>query len=204
MSETRKKIARLFRSGISVLSTGGIWKFIKALQLFLFRYEKLVVFQMDLKGNINSVQSDLDLSIRKATTSDLKKLQTGNYKYQMDMHRNIVDGVEDAFVAFSKGEFAHIVWVYYSGDPNRFIRLRPKEAEIKFGVTPLEFRGHNVYPKVVEYICYYLKERNYEKLYGFVVEDNVASVRGLRKVGFKETDQKTLLKLFGFQILPRL
>jgi len=204
VSETKKKIARLFRSGISVLSTGGIWKFIKALLLFFFRYEKLVIFQMDLKGNINSVESDLDLSIRKATADDLKNLQTGEYKYQMDMHRNIVDGVEDAFVAFSKGGFTHIVWVYYPGDPNRFIKLKPKEAEIKFGVTPLEFRGHNVYPKVVEYICYYLKEKHYEKLYGFVVDDNRASMRGLRKVGFKEIGQQTLLKLFGFQLLPRL
>ncbi|MCJ7496674.1 MAG: hypothetical protein MUO78_00880 [candidate division Zixibacteria bacterium] len=204
MIKIKKKVSRLFRSGISVLSSGGIWNFIQAFYLFLFRYEKLIVFEIDLKGEVNQVKSDLSLEIRKATSDDLKNLQNGKYAYQMEMHRNIVDGVEDAFVAFSEGVFAHIVWVYYPGDPNRFIKLKQKETEIKFGWTPLEFRGHNVYPKVVEFICNYLKEKEYERFYGFIVKDNVASMTGLRKVGFQETGYKILLKLFGFQLSPKV
>jgi len=204
MRKIKNKISRLLKSGISVLYTGGVWSFLKALLLFLFRYEKLIIFQMNLKGELNSVKSDLPLTIRKATPNDLKQLQIGEYKYQMEMHRDVVDGVKDAFVAFSEGKFAHIVWVYYSGDPNRFINLKPGEAEIKFGVTPEQFRGHNVYPKVVEFICHYLKEKNYERLYGFVVKDNLASMRGLKKVGFKVTGTETFLKLFGFQISSRI
>lgn len=204
MTKSRKEIARLFKSGRSVISTGGLWGFLKAFLLFLFRYEKLIIFEINLKGQVNSVKSDLKLEVRRASLDDLEKLQAGEYAHQMEMHRNVVDGVKDGFVAYSESRFAHIVWVYYPGDPNRFINLKPKEAEIKFGWTPLLFRGHNVYPKVVEFICNYLKEKGYERLYGFIVEDNLASMHGLKKVGFEENGHKILLKLLGFQISPRI
>ena len=197
----RKKISRL--SGVAVnrfreLKTGD---FLALLLRSLFRSEKNIVYAFD-PSQVASEQIEpvVPITIRKAELGDLEIVEHDlkPIPWEFQVHR--FDGVKDFFTAVDNKKIRHISWIYYQDDPNRFIRLGSKDAEIKYCLTLPEHRGKGIYPAVLREVIGYLKEKGFMRVFITVQEDNIPSIRGIEKAGFKCVGRVRLLKIMGVQV----
>lgn len=81
---------------------------------------------------------------------------------------------------------------------NGLISLREDEAYIHFCHTDRNYRGNNIYPFLLSVLSKHLFE--VEKMKAIFIDtslDNIASQKGIRKVGFQERYLITTLRLVG-------
>jgi RimJ/RimL family protein N-acetyltransferase len=141
--------------------------------------------------------------IRKGSLDDLRAAAVGLDPVPWEVTCNAYDRVTDFFVYRPNGRVGHISWLYYHDDPNRLLRLRTGECEIKFCLTLPEFRGCGVYPAALKTIQRDLRQRGFQRCFICVDRDNLPSIRGIEKAGFRRVGDVRLRKLFGMQISRR-
>jgi len=169
----------------------------------LFRNEKILIYCMSLKDLDSEQGMRHSVPINKGMISDLesarKKLEKVPWEFKCDLY----DGVQDFFTYKENGEIGHISWLYYEGDPNRILRLGDGEGEVKFCLTFPEHRGKGLYPAALQVIQGYLKEHGYRRCYICVKDDNVPSIRGIEKAGYRLAGSVRVRKVFGVQTSRR-
>ena len=114
------------------------------------------------------------------------------------------DGVTDFFVHRCSQGIGHISWVYFEHHPNRILRLRDGECEVKFCLTFPEFRGRGLYPSALKAIQQHVGALGYERCFVCVAHDNLRSIRGIEKAGFHYVGRTTIRKALGFQVSRRV
>ena len=87
--------------------------------------------------------------------------------------------------------------------------VRPREDEIYLydAFTFDAYRGRNLYPAVLQQILVHGRKTGLRRALIFVLSDNIASIRGVKKAGFKEFQRVTYSTTFGFgryRYKPRL
>jgi RimJ/RimL family protein N-acetyltransferase len=197
--------------GISILKDRyrylSIQELIALLWNVLFKHERILIYCISLQKSI-AVDRDASnpIPIAKGELADLdrtrKQLERVPWEFTCDRY----DGVKDFFIFrdSESGAVGHISWLYYQEHPNRTLRLGNKECEIMFCLTLPEFRGKGLYPATLRAILRYLKGRGYESCFICATDDNLASIRGIEKTGFRLRERTHLRKIFGFQITRRL
>jgi len=191
------------RSGIDSLKNRGLRSFLLESWGFLFKYEKLLVYEFNLNKDLRPIQSLPNLVLKKGELKDLKEILERERNTLAEFTRYYVDGVSNFYLAYLDQQLANITWIYLMKDKNRFLKLKPNEAEMKYGVTLPAFRGRNIAPKVYEAILTQLKKDGFESVYGVIREDNLPSCRAVEKLGFREKNRLTHIKFLGIQISPR-
>ena len=167
--------------------------------LFLNLKVEIYCFRID-KGLFPLLDGQSEFLIRKGTLEDLTNLHQNRPCLPWEFSCHKIDNVRDFFISSSDSELQHISWIYYKGDPNRIIRLREDEAEIKYCLTFDTFRGQGIYPSVLQSICQYLATSGYNRIFIAVDARNLPSIRGIQKAGFERTEAIRLVKVFGLQI----
>jgi RimJ/RimL family protein N-acetyltransferase len=203
-NEMFDKLSRSFHIVLTQLKEYGFKEVINSIKLALFRDEPMIIYLLEIS------QSDkIDPGISGKTN-----VQKGNLKELEEINKDIehvpwefqchqYDGVKDFFIASDGKEIQHIIWIYYQNDPNRLVRLGPKDAEVKYGLTLPAFRGQGIYPMVLKTLLRYLKQKGFRRVYGFVHKDNHSSMRGIEKAGFRRVGRIRLRKVLGIQISRR-
>ena len=169
----------------------------------LFRNERVLIYCISLQES-DAVDRDgvEPPPIVKGELLELerarKKLERVPWEFMCDVY----DGVKEFFVFTDAGNGAlgHISWLYNVGDPNQDLRLGARECEIRFCLTLPEYRGRGLYPGALRAIQRYLKRRGYERCFICVRDDNLSSIRGIEKSGFRLAGRMNLRKVFGFPI----
>lgn len=79
-------------------------------------------------------------------------------------------------------------------------RIHPRADEIYFydAFTFAEYRGRNLYPALLQRMLEHSRNDGLRRALIFVISDNVASIRGVEKAGFKEFQRVTYSSLLGF------
>ena len=77
------------------------------------------------------------------------------------------------------------------------INPRPDEIYLYDAFTFAEYRGQNLYPAVMHRILSHSQEAGLRRALIFVMSDNVASIRGVRKAGFREFQRVTYYNFVG-------
>ncbi|MBW1803909.1 MAG: GNAT family N-acetyltransferase, partial [Deltaproteobacteria bacterium] len=80
------------------------------------------------------------------------------------------------------------------------IRLGPEDAEIKYCLTLPPFRGRGLFPRVLKSMVKYLTAKGFCRIFICVHEDNLPSIRGIEKAGFKLVERIRLRKKMGIQV----
>ena len=144
------------------------------------------------------------ISIREGVIGDLHQNMSQFNPVPWEFQCHIFDNVKDFYIVVSDTqEIQHVSWIYYEKDPNRFMRLEPGHAEIKYCLTLPEFRGRGIYPRVLKMIVARLTEKGIERVFICVKADNHASLRGVEKAGFTRVGQIRLIKAMGVQLSRR-
>ncbi len=169
----------------------------------LFKNEKILIYCMSLENYVAERIMNHSVSIAKGKFSDLESARKQLEKVPWEFKCDLYDDVQDFFIYKENGKIGHISWLYYMGDPNRILRLGDEEAEVKFCLTLPEHRGKGLYPAALKVIQGYLKDRGYRRCFICVKDDNVSSIRGIEKSGYRLAGSVRVRKVFGVQASRR-
>jgi GNAT superfamily N-acetyltransferase len=175
-------------------------EFLALLRLLLFRNDEVQIYcrvltEVDAGGA--RVSAPL---IVKGQLRDLELARTQRRPVPWELKCNVYDGVRDFFIYREGDSLGHVSWLYYKDDPNRILQLDEGECEIKFCLTFPEFRGKGLYPAALDAIQVWLKGQGYRRCFICVKSDNVASIRGIEKAGFRPVGMTRLRKVLGVQV----
>jgi GNAT superfamily N-acetyltransferase len=84
------------------------------------------------------------------------------------------------------------------GEIHRVISPRGDEVYLYDAFTFAEYRGQNLYPGLLQRILEYSRYEGLRRALIFVMSDNVASLRGVQKAGFREFQRVTYCNVLGF------
>lgn len=182
--------------------------FADAIGLFataIYQNETLLIYCLKPKdlGAIASEGGENRLCVHKGTIDDLERNYSRFEHIPWEFQCHLFDGVSDFFVAESERNIQHISWIYYCDNPNRFIHLGPKDAEIKFCLTLPSYRGLGLYVAVLKSIVGFLSRRGFDHVYVCVNEENRPSIRGIERAGFSRVGETQILKICGIQFSRR-
>ena len=190
---------RIFSSQIRALSISDIHSLVVR---SLFKSERISIYGKELDAPINSstANSGFDDFIIKGNPDELEKARKNIAPLPWEFCCDRYDGVKDFFIYRNNGSIGHISWIYYKNDPNRIIDLGIDEGEIKYSLTLPQFRGKGIYPATLIKVQRYLKEQGYRRVYICAEHDNLPSIKGIEKAGFKFITSINLIKIAGVQL----
>jgi GNAT superfamily N-acetyltransferase len=84
------------------------------------------------------------------------------------------------------------------GELRRVIAPRRGEIYLYDAFTFPAYRGQNLYPAILNRILLHSRQQDLQRALIFVLDDNVASIRGVQKAGFCEFQRVTYCNLLGF------
>jgi ribosomal protein S18 acetylase RimI-like enzyme len=84
------------------------------------------------------------------------------------------------------------------GEVRRIISPRDDEIYLYDAFTFPEYRGLNLYPALLRHILEHSRQQGLRRALIFVLSDNVASIRGVQKAGFREFQRVTYCHFLGF------
>ena len=193
-------MARRFHSALSLLSQDGPSAFLKALSRKIATVETYIAFRLDLIDDPPPFVAAASLEIRRSTQEDFARFRAMPHPFARHAQFHDRFGIEECYLAFCRGRIAHIAWIYYPDQakkhPTPFRILKPDEAAIANCVTLPEFRGQGIYPAVVRNLLQELKKQGYRRCYMYIETDNIASQRGVSKIGFKPVGKTWRLRFF--------
>ena len=195
------------RRGVSILKdryqSSSVTELISLAWDALFRSERVLIYYISLQESETVDRTVFDATpVVKGELRDLEYARKQLERIPWEFMCDVYDGVKEFFVFKDAGNGAlgHISWLYYEGDPNQTLRLGARECEVRFCLTLPEYRGRGLYPGALRAIQRYLKQRGFGKCFICVRDDNVSSIRGIEKSGFRLAGRTHLLKIFGFPI----
>jgi ribosomal protein S18 acetylase RimI-like enzyme len=84
------------------------------------------------------------------------------------------------------------------GEVRRVISPRGDEVYLYDAFTFAEYRGQNLYPALLQRIIEASHHEGLRRVLIFVMSDNVASIHGVQKAGFREFQRVTYSNILGF------
>jgi RimJ/RimL family protein N-acetyltransferase len=153
---------------------------------------------------ISEVNCELSKQIKKGSIEQLDRICMKLKSPPWEFRCHDYDGVKDFFMFIDEeGRIGHITWIYYAGDPNKDIKLRRNEAELKYGLTDKKHRGKHLLPATLVKIQKYLKKNGIERVFATITESNYASLKATERAGFRRIKMKRSIRIFGMLITPR-
>ena len=84
------------------------------------------------------------------------------------------------------------------GEIRCIMHPRGDEVYLYDAFTFAEYRGQNLYPALLQRILDFSREQGLRRALIFVLSDNMASIRGVQKAGFREFQRVTYRNILGF------
>lgn len=104
--------------------------------------------------------------------------------------------IENDFIAYA---WSKQPGVYYQND-NPLISLSESEAYLYYCHTVENFRGYGIYPRLLILLSEKMFKSGVKVIYVDTSPINIASQRGIGKVGFKKMHTIRILRLFGITV----
>jgi GNAT superfamily N-acetyltransferase len=166
----------------------------------VYRSDPILIFGLKAEDMLPREEpSKGDATLRKGNIEELPIFRSLIHPVPWELQVHEYDGVEDFFVAVQDGTLQHITWVYSSPHRNRLLRLGPGEAEFKFSLTLPDYRGRGLQPRVYTAIAHALSQEGYRRFFACVHEENLPSIRGMEKAGFRRVGHLRLRRILGIQ-----
>lgn len=159
----------------------------------VFRVNTFLVFEHDLRREVPDVALDPQIKIITPALEELDRLRKGK-DLPREFFYDQIHNVKRCCLAFYGGEIAYIHWVYSKGDYSRFLKLSDGVCEINYLTTLPKFRGRKLSSKMLAYAFKFLQKSGYNKVVVVVHENNVAFIKNIKRLDFKETKR---IKTFG-------
>lgn len=162
------------------------------------------VFDNEVRDDLNISHENKTVKIKKGNLSELRNpgCSVKPTPWEFECHQH--DGVTEFFIAKNDDGIQHISWIYYHEHHNRLLSLGKNEAEIKYCLTLPAFRGREIYPAVIRDVTRDLRAHNVSRIFMCVRCNNLPSIRGIEKAGFRKVAKFRFVRILGVQLSARL
>jgi len=171
----------------------NIYSIPKFIYFSLFKINTFIIVGIDLDNKLPKLDIEPEFKIIKPTIDELDRLRSGK-DLPREFYYDKIHGIKKCYIVLCQNELAYIHWVYLKGDKNRFLVLSDDVAELNYNTTLPKFRGRKLMAKMVAYIVRDLKKEGYKKVVGLTHSQNIASIKSVKRAGFKELGK---VKAFG-------
>lgn len=107
------------------------------------------------------------------------------------------------FLAYINDELVGVAWTFTNASDLKTKIVPLLDADIAIidcWTVPL-FRGRSVYPFLLSFIATRFKEEKFERVFGYVNERNIASIKGLKKAGYRNLMNYKVYYLFRNEVV---
>lgn len=166
----------------------------------LFRVNTFLVFENDLRGEVPEIEFDPNVKVLTPTLEELDRLRKGK-DLPREFFYDQIHNVKTCLLALYGGEIAYIHWIYSKGDYSRFLIFGEDVCEINYLTTLPKFRGKKLSSMMLAYASKNLQKAGYKKVVVVVHQNNVAFIKNVRRLAFKETRHIKTLGPFNRKIV---
>lgn len=191
---------------------GFIKKALRRICSFVFSYRPVYIYGISSLPSHN-LEPRCPLEIRKGTEQDtdlvlelMNHIKHNAYlnpiRKRALLHRLKArfDGGNEPFLAFGEGTLAHVSWLFHPPKVKETLleaHIGNDQRLIGVCLTVPEFRGKNIYPVVLQHILRNVFAQGIKTVFITTSPSNIASIRGIEKVGFRRLKKVRGFILFG-------
>jgi hypothetical protein len=100
-------------------------------------------------------------------------------------------GFNDAYGLFVDGDLVHVAWLIGADHDRsvseRYVRLKPGEAEITHAFTKAAARGSGLYPTAIRHLCHHAARQGVRRVFMITRAENTASRHGIERAGLSRS-----------------
>lgn len=175
------------------------FSFIRLIYYSLFRVNTFLVFESDLRRELPEIGFDTKIRLISPSLEELDRLRQGK-DLPIEFFCDQIHNAKTCCIGLSGGEIACVHWVYSKGEYSRFVILGQDVCEINhFAILP-RFRGRKWSMMMLEYSFKSLQKLGYKKVAVVVHENNIAFIKNIKRLDFKETKRIRTIGPFNRKI----
>jgi hypothetical protein len=210
-----KRILRKVHYAILLLKLAGPRVFARELRHQVCSRTTFIGLEKDLDAEGVPVQSRIEYTLRPASEEDMKEVLQRAKSEDKESARELLlrkwfydAGFHNCYIARTAdaNELCYMQWLVSPDDNNkvsrqfssRFPRLKEHEIRLENAFTLDKYRGNRVMSSVMVKLSELARSRGFKRLVTFVGQNNIASLKGCGRAGFKKFEEISELKLFFF------
>jgi ribosomal protein S18 acetylase RimI-like enzyme len=174
----------------------------------VFYYKRTRIYKI-LTKDVPFYNTDVDVTVVPVCEDNFGDVLTMDSANLVDLFKQMMNDGELGFYAYCGDSMVHHSWVILGPeeiipgikDRKSLFSIDHKSAYIHYCVTTSDWRGKGIYPFVLSEICRILdKQLERQSIFITVTGNNVASIRGILKAGFKKFGNIIAINLLGLMI----
>lgn len=150
---------------------------------------------------ISNQQPPSELHVMTGNIAELEKLRAVEIPggWSEDYYCDKTHGLQRFYLGLWSGTLAHISWFAPSGDATTVSNWRPAatELEIRNVHTQEAFRGRGIFQQVARVALREMQSQGITTVYAHVNAGNVASLKGLSRLGFVPVEEVLIRRILG-------
>ena len=208
-----KRMLRKVRYAVLLAKVGGLKVFFHQLKRQIYSRASFIGLERNLGTNGAPVPCGVEYSLQLASEEDMEEvLQKAKTESKESAHELVQrrwfyeSGFSNCYVArtIDTGELCYMVWLISSVDRalvkpgfrDMLPRLKANEMLIENSYTFEKYRGNRIMPSAMVELCEIARRNGYKRVITYVSQDNIASLKGCQRAGFKQFEEIPELKLF--------
>lgn len=210
-----KRALKIVHYAVLLVKIGGLEALLAQLRRQFYSTVILFGFEKNLNAKGVRISSSVPYSWQKAMERDMEELlEKTKMESKGSVHELIKRkwfyeaGFRDCYAARAAdtGELCFVAWLISKNDDNlinrsfksRLPSLREDELLLENCYTFEKYRGNNILPSVVSELSKLAKGMGYRRMIAYIKQDNEASLRAFKKLGFRKFEEIPEFKLFFF------
>jgi hypothetical protein len=165
----------------------------------IFSVNTFILFGTELTDDLPIIPIDDELIIIKPDSDQLEKIREGK-DLPREFYYDRIHGVKNCYLTLKGNDIAHVYWVYFKGDYNRFLKLDDEVAELNYNTALPDYRGRGLMGKMISYIHMDLRNNGVKKVVGVINEKNPPAIKSVTKAGWKEIRRIKTIGPFNFKV----
>ncbi len=211
-----KRILGLMYYGVMLLKIAGLRVFLKKLKQHIYSRSNQIGLSLNLEQfELPKIEANIKYTLKLATKEDMEEVMEKAKAESKKMVEKVLfrkwmfeDGYQNCYVArtVDTNEICTIAFTIFPTDDKKveggfrkwFHTLREDEVILAGAYTFEKFRGNRLHPSIIIDRLRICKERGYKWVIGYIEEDNIASIKGAERTGFKRFGYAPGFKLLFF------
>jgi RimJ/RimL family protein N-acetyltransferase len=162
----------------------------------------LCLFEVDLvKASLPDCAARLEVDYRILDADAWRAQRNTDHITDRRLFQSRLERGEQFWTAQLDQKIVSYCWATHApveiGEVRRVIAPRRGEIYLYDAFTFPAYRGKNLYPAILHCILTHSRQQELQRALIFVLDDNVASIRGVQKAGFCEFQRVTYCNLLG-------
>jgi len=163
------------------------------------RRNRFIVFVHDLETQCNVRIAVQNLVISNPSEKELDDIRN-NIELPREFFCDQTYGASKCYLALIDNRPAYIHWVFDCRHSSRFLRIQNGDVEVNYMLTLPDYRRQGLCVNVLNQTVNNMKAEGKNRVFCVVHDRNIASIKAVKKAGFREYTQVTTIGPFNIII----